>query len=124
MQWRIVATLSQVFARDGEVRAEVPYRPSIDEQFWIADVAFLPRALLERLDRAEEWFPYASALIVEVLSPSNRRAKIERQRDIAFDAGRLAKGRTFHLAAIVHKCRSITSSRAELALCKQTEPQR
>ena len=42
VQWRIVALLSQAFARDGEVRAEVPYRPAIDEQFWIADVAFLP----------------------------------------------------------------------------------
>ena len=41
VQWRIVALLSQAFARDGEVRAEVPYRPAIDEQFWIADVAFL-----------------------------------------------------------------------------------
>jgi Uma2 family endonuclease len=70
----------------GWAMAEFPYRPAANLQFWRADVAYLPREDWNVM-RGGEYPVYAPPLIVEVLSPSNRPAKIQRQRIAAFSAG-------------------------------------
>jgi len=65
---------------------EHPYRPALDLQFWIADVALVPRAIWDSLPD-DEYPIYAPPLIVEVLSPSNTAAKLNRQRLVAMSAG-------------------------------------
>jgi Uma2 family endonuclease len=70
----------------GRAMAEFPYRPATNLQFWRADVAWLPLKDWEAM-RGAEYPVYAPPLIVEVLSPSNRPGKIQRQKIAAFSAG-------------------------------------
>ena len=65
---------------------EFPYRPAPNLQFWRADVAYIPNEHL-RLMETDEYLIYAPPLIIEVLSPSNRPGKINRQRIAAFSGG-------------------------------------
>lgn len=66
--------------------AEFPYRPAPSLQYWRADVAYLPNADWHAL-QTDDYVIYSPPLIVEVLSPSNRASKIDRQRRVAFSAG-------------------------------------
>jgi Uma2 family endonuclease len=74
-------------ARDlGIVTIEFPYRPILNLQFWFADVAYIPKADWDALP-PDEYPVYAPPVIVEVLSPSNTPAKVNRQRIVAMSAG-------------------------------------
>ena len=55
-------------------------------QFWFADVAYIQKADWNALP-PDEYPVYAPPLIVEVLSPSNTPAKINRQLIVAMSAG-------------------------------------
>ena len=79
--WLTVAAKGQ-----GKVITEFPYRPAANLQFWQADVAYLPNQDWGAMD-TDEYLVYSPPLIVEVLSPSNRRSKVERQRLAAFSGG-------------------------------------
>ena len=68
------------------VTMEFPYRPVRNLQFWFADVAYIPQRDWEALP-PDEYPVYAPPLIVEVLSPSNTPAKVNRQRIVALSAG-------------------------------------
>jgi Uma2 family endonuclease len=70
----------------GTVTIEFPYRPVLNLQFWFADVAYIPTVEWNALP-PDEYPVYAPPLIVEVLSPSNTPAKINRQRIVAMSAG-------------------------------------
>ncbi|HEY6346365.1 MAG TPA: Uma2 family endonuclease [Bryobacteraceae bacterium] len=70
----------------GAAAAEFPYRPTPNLQFWRAAVAYLPNRDWKGM-ATEEYLVYSPPLIVEVLSPSNRRSKVERQRLAAFSGG-------------------------------------
>jgi Uma2 family endonuclease len=70
----------------GKVITEFPYRPAANLQFWKADVAYLPIQDWQAMD-TDEYLVYSPPLIIEVLSPSNRRSKVERQRLAAFSGG-------------------------------------
>jgi Uma2 family endonuclease len=70
----------------GVVATEFPYRPVPNLQYWFADVAYIPRADRDALP-PNEYPIYAPPLIVEVLSPSNTTAKVDRQRVVAMSAG-------------------------------------
>jgi Uma2 family endonuclease len=65
---------------------ECPYRPAPNLQYWVADVAYLPNEDLQA-HRTDDYIVYSPPLIVEILSPSNRRSKIEKQRLAAFSGG-------------------------------------
>jgi len=80
---RLLETLAET---RGVVSTEFPYRPAGDLQYWVADVAYVPQADWDALP-PDDYAIYAPPLIVEVLSPSNRPAKIDRQRTIAMPAG-------------------------------------
>ena len=68
------------------VTLEFPYRPSANLQFWVADVACVRREDWDAIP-PDEWPVCTPALIVEVLSPSNTPAKVNRQRLVAMSAG-------------------------------------
>jgi Uma2 family endonuclease len=61
-------------------------RPALDLQYWFADVAYVPRTDWDALP-PDQYPVYVPALIVELLSPSNTPAKVNRQRIIAMSAG-------------------------------------
>ena len=55
-------------------------------QYWFADVAYIPKADWDALP-PDDYPIYAPPLVVEVLSPSNTAAKVNRQRVLAMSAG-------------------------------------
>lgn len=83
---RIEQLLEQSAADRGIVTTEYPYRPVLNLQFWFADVAYVPKVDWDALP-PDEYPVYAPPLIVEVLSPSNKPAKVNRQRIAAMSAG-------------------------------------
>lgn len=86
LQKRIEGLLEALAGSRMVVTIEFPYRPAPNLQFWFADVACVPRPDWDALP-PDEYPVYAPALIVEVLSPSNTPAKINRQRMFAMSAG-------------------------------------
>jgi len=86
LQKRIERLLESLAGDRGVVATEFPYRPEPNLQYWFADVAYIPKADWDALP-PDEYPIYAPLLIVEVLSPSNTPAKVDRQRIIALSAG-------------------------------------
>jgi Uma2 family endonuclease len=86
IQSLLVEWLTTAAEGRGRAAQEFPYRPAINLQFWYADVAYLPHEDWEAM-RSQNYPVYAPPLIIEVLSPSNRLSKIQRQRIAAFSAG-------------------------------------
>jgi Uma2 family endonuclease len=70
----------------GRAATQFPYRPFPELHFWTADIAYAPLADWERID-SDEWPVYSPPFIVEVLSPSNRRRKLDQQRLAALSNG-------------------------------------
>ena len=86
IQQQIREALKIALGSLGYVNSEVPYRPVAEYQSWQADVAFVPREIYEQIP--DNWSTvYAPALIVEILSPSNRESKLAHQRALAMSAG-------------------------------------
>ena len=70
----------------GWAAQKFPYRPAANLQFWYADVGYMPKEDWQAL-RGKDYAVFAPSLVIEVLSPSNKPAKIARQRNAAFSAG-------------------------------------
>jgi Uma2 family endonuclease len=86
VQVLLVEWLTAAARGRGRAAQEFPYRPAENLQFWHADVAYVPKEDWRGM-RGDHYPIYAPPLIVEVLSPSNRRPKIKAQRIAAFAAG-------------------------------------
>ena len=86
LQKRIEKLLEELAGERGAVVTEFPYRPVLNLQYWVADIAYVPRNDWDALP-PDEYPVYAPPLIVEVLSPSNTPAKLNRQRIVAMSAG-------------------------------------
>jgi Uma2 family endonuclease len=86
LQKRVETLVEALAGQLGVVTIEFPYRPVPNLQYWFADVAYVPRADWDAMP-PDEYPVYSPALIVEVLSPSNTPAKVNRQRIIAMSAG-------------------------------------
>jgi Uma2 family endonuclease len=86
LQKRIEKLVEGLAGERGVVVTEFPYRPVINLQYWVADIAYVPRNDWDALP-PNEYPVYAPPLIVEVLSPSNPPAKLNRQRIVAMSAG-------------------------------------
>jgi Uma2 family endonuclease len=86
LQKRIERLLETAAGNRGVVTTEFPYRPVPNLQYWFADVAYIPQADWDALP-PDEYPVYAPPLIVELLSPSNNPAKVNRQRIVALSAG-------------------------------------
>jgi Uma2 family endonuclease len=86
LQKHIERLLEGLAGDQGVVTTEFPYRPVQNLQYWFADVAYVLQADWDALP-PHEYPVYSPALIVEVLSPSNTPAKVNRQRIVALSAG-------------------------------------
>ncbi len=86
IQKRIERILEALAGDAGVVAVEFPYRPLLNLQYWVADVAYVPKSDWDAMP-PDDYPVYAPALVVEVLSPSNTPAKVNRQRIIALSAG-------------------------------------
>ncbi len=86
IQTRTERLLQAIAADRGIVRIEFPYRPLPNLQYWIADVVYIPQAEWDAMP-LDSYPVYAPPLIVEVLSPSNIPAKVNRQRIVALSGG-------------------------------------
>ena len=86
IQSLLVQWLTGAAQGHGRAAQEFPYRPARNLQFWHADVAYLPNEDWPAM-RASEYPIYAPPLVIEVLSPSNQRQELERQRLAAFSGG-------------------------------------
>jgi Uma2 family endonuclease len=86
LQKRIERLLETVAGERGVVTTEFPYRPVLNLQYWAADVAYVPKQDWDAMP-PNDYPIYAPPLIVEVLSPSNTPAKLNRQRIVAMSAG-------------------------------------
>ena len=86
IQRQILDLLITLAGKRGIVTIEFPYRPVLNLQYWVADVAYVPRPDWDALP-PNDYPIYAPPLIVEVLSPSNTPAKLNRQRIVAMSAG-------------------------------------
>jgi Uma2 family endonuclease len=86
LQKHIERILETIAGERGVVTIEFPYRPLPNLQYWFADVAYVGKADWDALP-PDEYPIYAPPLVVEVLSPSNTPAKVNRQRIVAMSAG-------------------------------------
>jgi Uma2 family endonuclease len=86
VQVLLVKWLTAAAQGHGRAAQAFPYRPAANLQFWHADVAYVPKQDWRGM-RGDDYPIYAPPLIVEVLSPPNRRSKIKAQRIAAFAAG-------------------------------------
>jgi Uma2 family endonuclease len=86
LQKRIERLLEALAGERGVVTIEFPCRPVVNLQYWFADVAYVPKPNWDALP-PDDYPIYSPALIVEVLSPSNTPAKVNRQRIVAMSAG-------------------------------------
>jgi Uma2 family endonuclease len=83
-QWQLRQLLQAAAGASGRVYTEFPYRPLPEYECWGADVAYLPKA---RWTRIEDWLFGAPDLVVEVLSPSNTKARLHDKRKICLETG-------------------------------------
>lgn len=86
LQKRIERLLETIAGDRGVVTIEFPYRPVPNLQYWFADIAYLPQADWDALP-PDDYPVYAPPLVIEVLSPSNTPAKVNRQRIVALSSG-------------------------------------
>jgi Uma2 family endonuclease len=83
-QWQLRRLLEAAAGDAGVVDKEVPYRPLPEHECWGADVAYLTRA---RWDASDRYLMGAPELVVEVLSPSNKAAKLIEKRELCLENG-------------------------------------
>jgi len=68
----------------GAIHTEMPFRPLPEHECWAADIAFIPKARWEGIDR---YLFGAPELVVEVLSPSNTAAEMLEREQICLENG-------------------------------------
>jgi Uma2 family endonuclease len=83
-QWQLRRLLEAAAGNSRVVLTEFPYRPLPEHECWGADVAYLTR---ERWDGIDRYFMGAPELVVEVLSPSNKAAKLIEKRKLCLENG-------------------------------------
>ena len=86
VQVRLRDVLQPLARRRGVVTTEFPYRPAPNLQYWVADLAFVPQREWDAIP-PDQYGVYTPPLIIEILSPSNTKAKIDRQKMLALSAG-------------------------------------
>ena len=83
-QWQLRRLLERAAGDSGVVEKEIPYRPLPEYECWGADIAYLTK---ERWDSIDRYLFGAPELVIEVLSPSNRSAKMRDKRKICLENG-------------------------------------
>jgi Uma2 family endonuclease len=83
-QWQLRRLLEKAAGTDGFVDKEIPYRPLPEHECWGADVAYMPRARWDSIDR---WLFGVPDLVIEVLSPSNSMSELRDKRKLCLENG-------------------------------------
>ncbi len=83
-QWQLRRLIEKA-ARPGDfVDKEFPYRPLPEHECWGADIAYIPKARFDAIDR---WLLGVPDLVVEVISPSKRTSVLRDKREICLENG-------------------------------------
>jgi Uma2 family endonuclease len=84
VQWRIRRLLESAAGAAGIVDKEIGFRPRREDEWRVADVAFVAKA---RWDLASDYLEGAPEIVVEVLSPSNSAAEMIEKETICLENG-------------------------------------
>jgi Uma2 family endonuclease len=86
LQDRLRALLQNAAAETGKVATEFGFRPTLENEYLIADVAF---ASMERWKSTDPngYFSGAPEIVIEVLSPSNTATEMLDKRNICLENG-------------------------------------
>jgi Uma2 family endonuclease len=84
VQYQLRVWIEKACGPDAVVLTEMPYRPLPEHEYWVADVAYMPR---ERWDRIKEYLFGVPELVVEVLSPSNTASEMRDKRKLCLANG-------------------------------------
>jgi Uma2 family endonuclease len=86
---RVQHTLQRLLSLHGGAwvaATEVGFRPTLDSEYWTADVALMSTARWEQTP-ADEYLESPPELVIEVLSPSNSAAEMEEKSEICLASG-------------------------------------
>jgi Uma2 family endonuclease len=86
LQYRIRRLLEDRAPEGDIVREEMPFRLMPDHEYWVADIAYMPRAKWDRID-LKGYLDCAPDLVVEILSPSNTAAEMNDRKKTFLEAG-------------------------------------
>ncbi len=86
IQLRLRSLLENAVGSLGVVSTEMGFRPLGEREYWVADVVFVAQ---ERWDQVQldGYFSGSPDLVIEVLSPSNRRRKMLDKCKLCLDTG-------------------------------------
>jgi Uma2 family endonuclease len=79
----LAAIFEAVFGNKGEAGTEFMYRPRLEFEFRVAEVAWLSRERAETID-LDDSLRGVPEIVVEVLSPSNSALEVLRKRELCF----------------------------------------
>ena len=86
VEQRLLRLLDVAGRSSGEIVTEVGFRPGPGNEYWTADVVFVPRDRWDAIPR-DGYMEGAPELVVEVLSPSNTVAEMRDKRKICLENG-------------------------------------
>jgi len=84
VQWQLRRLLERAAGDAGIVTMEIGFRPTLENDYWIADVALVPKA---SWNSGDDYLSGAPQLVVEVLSPSNTATEMLDKRNICLENG-------------------------------------
>ena len=84
VQWQLRHLLERAASDAGIVTMEIGFRPTLENEYWIADVALVSKA---SWNSGEEYLSGAPQLVVEVLFPSNKATEMLDKRNVCLENG-------------------------------------
>jgi len=84
VQWQLRRLLERAAGDAGIVTMEIGFRPTLENEYWIADVALVSKA---SWNSGDDYLSGAPQLVVEVLSPSNTATEMLDKRNICLENG-------------------------------------
>ena len=84
VQWQLRHLLERAAGDAGIVTMETGFRPTLENEYWIADVALVSKA---SWNSGEDYLFGAPQIVVEVLSPSNTATEMLDKRNICLENG-------------------------------------
>lgn len=84
VQWQLRHLLERAAGDAGIVTTEIGFRPTLENEYWIADVALVSKA---SWNSGEDYLFGAPQIVVEVLSPSNTATEMLDKRNVCLENG-------------------------------------
>ena len=86
VQDQIRSLLQNAAGEVGKAATEFGFRPVPEYEYWVADVGFTVLSRWKGM-QAKAYFEGSPELVVEVLSPSNRRGKMQNKESLCLENG-------------------------------------